>query len=557
MKNKIILASLLVGSLAYGQIQLQNTPSTTIGDENPFLDASKFNNFDNNVGKGLYFPTTDLKTWEFKTNSINPGKFKNYFDGMIVYNTGEGTPTTEASKGGIRKNLTRGFYYFKNPNQTFPTGSVANGEWVKIGDSVSQDGQEWVYNPTNKRIELKRSGTAPFTNKVYYDENGGLKNLDFDSYESYDTETSQWDTKLSNIKGRSYNWKRSDNIDEFIDKYGQKQKTSSSELFLVDEQPFSGNILVNNKSFGIQTKKENMANYRFMTGLSGAAHHQGNGDATYLIGNSSWASISHGTSTGYIVGARAQVNNNAENVNRLMAFNGYVVVDPSAKSISNVSGIAVSNSYVSNSQARVNSQIGVYAGAALNTGANPTITSAYGFYCDGFNGQGTATIGKHYGLYVNNINRASENYAIYTNLGTVRFGDNVGIGVDAPTEKLEVAGRVKATSFAGTNGATLFPDYVFQKYYTGTSRLKADYNFKTLSQVEDFVKTNGHLPGYKSAAEIKKQGYIDLMATQLTNVEKIEELYLHLLEKDKEVKALKAKNEELETRLEQIEKLLK
>ncbi|WP_153937669.1 hypothetical protein [Riemerella anatipestifer] len=47
------------------------------------------------------------------------------------------------------------------------------------------------------------------------------------------------------------------------------------------------------------------------------------------------------------------------------------------------------------------------------------------------------------------------------------------------------------------------------------------------------------------------------MATQLTNVEKIEELYLHLLEKDKEVKALKAKNEELETRLEQIEKLLK
>ncbi|MRM97072.1 hypothetical protein D1Z97_10605, partial [Riemerella anatipestifer] len=63
----------------------------------------------------------------------------------------------------------------------------------------------------------------------------------------------------------------------------------------------------------------------------------------------------------------------------------------------------------------------------------------------------------------------------------------------------------------------------------------------------DFVKTNGHLPGYKSAAEIKKQGYIDLMATQLTNVEKIEELYLHLLEKDKEVKALKAEITELKS----------
>ncbi|MRM94362.1 hypothetical protein D1Z98_05055 [Riemerella anatipestifer] len=125
---------------------------------------------------------------------------------------------------------------------------------------------------------------------------------------------------------------------------------------------------------------------------------------------------------------------------------------------------------------------------------------------------------------------------------------SLGIGTSSPTEKLEVAGNVKATGFIGTNAA-IFPDYVFQKYYTGTSSLKADYSFKTLSQVEDFVKTNGHLPGYKSAAEIKKQGYVDLMATQLTNVEKIEELYLHLLEKDKEVK-------ELKERLEKLEKLL-
>ncbi|WPC16308.1 hypothetical protein LEQ04_05885 [Riemerella anatipestifer] len=116
---------------------------------------------------------------------------------------------------------------------------------------------------------------------------------------------------------------------------------------------------------------------------------------------------------------------------------------------------------------------------------------------------------------------------------------NLGLGITTPTEKLEVAGKVKATSFAGTNGATLFPDYVFQKYYTGTSSIKADYSFKTLSQVEDFVKTNGHLPGYPSAEAIKKQGYIDLMATQLTNVEKIEELYLHSIEQDKALKSQK------------------
>ncbi|MHA3044746.1 hypothetical protein JSO61_005335 [Riemerella anatipestifer] len=140
---------------------------------------------------------------------------------------------------------------------------------------------------------------------------------------------------------------------------------------------------------------------------------------------------------------------------------------------------------------------------------------------------------------------------------------NVGIGTITPTEKLEVAGKVKASAFMGTNGATLFPDYVFQKYYTGTSSLKADYSFKTLSQVENFVKANGHLPGYQSAEAIKKQGYIDLMATQLTNVEKIEELYLHSIEQDKALKAkdariesLENKNKELETRLQKLESLL-
>ncbi|EKB54423.1 hypothetical protein HMPREF9699_01966, partial [Bergeyella zoohelcum ATCC 43767] len=121
-------------------------------------------------------------------------------------------------------------------------------------------------------------------------------------------------------------------------------------------------------------------------------------------------------------------------------------------------------------------------------------------------------------------------------------------------------GKVHASSFMGTNGATIFPDYVFQKYYTGTSSIKADYNFKSLSQVEDFVKANGHLPGYKSAETIKAQGYVDLMETQLTNVEKIEELYLHLMEKEKEAKQLKeelkAQKEAFESRLQKLEKLI-
>lgn len=212
-----------------------------------------------------------------------------------------------------------------------------------------------------------------------------------------------------------------------------------------------------------------------------------------------------------------------------------------------------------------------------------------------------------YGIYLDDIKNGQDtkNYALYTNAGKIRVGDladasatadrvvtvdadgvlKVGTSTTAPTVfkwvedtsnssvKLAVTsagvertdnpvsitdtGMVKATSFQGSNGATIFPDYVFQKYYDGVSDIKADYTFKSLSQVEDFVKVNGHLPGYKSAAEIKNQGYIDLMETQLTNVEKIEELYLHSIEQEKAIKAKDAKIQELEARLEKLEKLLK
>ncbi|MDY3338404.1 hypothetical protein PG279_04355 [Riemerella anatipestifer] len=143
------------------------------------------------------------------------------------------------------------------------------------------------------------------------------------------------------------------------------------------------------------------------------------------------------------------------------------------------------------------------------------------------------------GLWTNDANNNLARLATTSDGTTARTNDNrVTIADD---------GAVTAKGFMGYSGASIFPDYVFQKYYTGNSSLKTDYSFKTLSQVENFVKVNGHLPGYKSAAEIKKQGYIDLMATQLTNVEKIEELYLHLLEKDKEVKELKAEIIELKS----------
>ncbi|MDY3317665.1 hypothetical protein PG630_10130 [Riemerella anatipestifer] len=504
------------------------------GKSNAFLDASENISKPTNIGKGLLFPQTDLSTFKLDLASADGINYPTYFDGMIVYNTKEGGKTSDPNIQ-VTDNLQKGFYYFSNPTGK-TSSSIINGKWVRIGDSVSQEGQEWVYNPTNKRIELKRSGTTPFTNKVYYDENGGLKNLDFESYDSYNPNTNQWQVNIPPLS-KNDDWQSSSSIEGVTGQQnGLKTKYKSEDILLLDDQPYPAGISPTNKSYNLITKKGNKADYQWMQALYSLASHQGDGDAKWLIANSATARATQGTSSGYIVGNRAQVLTNISSANEVNSYMGSVYIGANSQTISAITGGDLSSRYFENARPTVITHKGISTSVYLDIGANPNIENAYGFRYKGFWGEGTATIGKHYGLYLDNINKGNENYAIYTNAGKVHFGDEVN-----------VVGSITATSIKGSNGATIFPDYVFQKYYTGTSSLKADYSFKTLSQVEDFVKTNGHLPGYKSAAEIKKQGYIDLMATQLTNVEKIEELYLHLLEKDKEVKALKAEITELKS----------
>lgn len=78
-------------------------------------------------------------------------------------------------------------------------------------------------------------------------------------------------------------------------------------------------------------------------------------------------------------------------------------------------------------------------------------------------------------------------------------------------------------------------DYVFEE----------DYNLQSLSEVEDYVKANKHLPGVPSAQEMAENG---VSVSEMSNLllEKIEELTLHMIQLEKENAALKAKVESLE-----------
>ena len=77
-------------------------------------------------------------------------------------------------------------------------------------------------------------------------------------------------------------------------------------------------------------------------------------------------------------------------------------------------------------------------------------------------------------------------------------------------------------------------DYVFD----------ANYDLKSLSDVESYVKENKHLPGVPSAKEIAENG---MSVSQMSNIflEKIEELTLHMIQLEKENKALKAEMEQM------------
>lgn len=133
------------------------------------------------------------------------------------------------------------------------------------------------------------------------------------------------------------------------------------------------------------------------------------------------------------------------------------------------------------------------------------------------------------------------NTATWTDALSINAGTNnayVGIGTLNPDERLTVKGKIHSEE---VKVDLLVPaDYVFEKYYTGTSALKADYVMPTLAEVESFTKANNHLPNIPSAQQIKENG---LQLGEMTNLllQKIEELTLYSIEQQKRIEALEAK----------------
>jgi hypothetical protein len=137
--------------------------------------------------------------------------------------------------------------------------------------------------------------------------------------------------------------------------------------------------------------------------------------------------------------------------------------------------------------------------------------------------------------------------------------DNIDISTTAaidgskivPTFTVQIDATAGMTSGADIlmNGNNVVPDYVFQKYFLGNSSLKESYDFKSLEEIEFFVRKYHHLPGIKSAEQVKKDKMWNLSGSNLQNLEKIEELFLHTIEQEKKLKALQSENKALKETL--------
>jgi hypothetical protein len=145
---------------------------------------------------------------------------------------------------------------------------------------------------------------------------------------------------------------------------------------------------------------------------------------------------------------------------------------------------------------------------------------------------GVATIGAH-------------NYALneWSNLSLNADGGNVGIGTKSPKEKLSVNGNIRAKEVKVESAN--WPDYVFEH----------DYSLPSLKDVEKFIHINKHLPNIPSAQDIKVSGQnLGEINSQL--VRTIEELTLHLIEKDKQLNEQNIRIELQEEKTKKIEKVL-
>lgn len=127
--------------------------------------------------------------------------------------------------------------------------------------------------------------------------------------------------------------------------------------------------------------------------------------------------------------------------------------------------------------------------------------------------------------------------------GGIKIKSNgyIGINTNNTPERLTVNGKVKSKGFI--TDTSNWSDYVFNK----------DYKLPTLTEVEQHIAKNGHLPGIPSEKEVMANG-VDLGDMQVKLLAQIEQLTLHMIAHQKAIDALQQENASLKRELKVVTK---
>ena len=134
---------------------------------------------------------------------------------------------------------------------------------------------------------------------------------------------------------------------------------------------------------------------------------------------------------------------------------------------------------------------------------------------------------------------------IVGNNGTIGIGQFInqlpanGIAADGEKYKLFVKDGIKTekvkVDIAASNG---WADYVFEK----------DYKLMPLKELATFIENEGHLPEVPTTEEAVKNG-IELKEMNILLLKKVEELTLHLIRQDQELKSQKEEIQDLQKQI--------
>lgn len=152
--------------------------------------------------------------------------------------------------------------------------------------------------------------------------------------------------------------------------------------------------------------------------------------------------------------------------------------------------------------------------------------------------------------------------------GNTNVTGNLGIGTPASGFRLDVNGE---SNFSGRVkiGASFFPTSTAYELAVGGGIIAeevrvqlqpwADYVFdenyelQPLSEVERYIQKNKHLPGVASAQEVAEKG-LNLGEMQKAQMEKIEEIYLYVIQQQKLIEQQQKTIERLESEINNLKK---